>query len=426
MRFSCVATAAMWALAASWAMAADYSGSYTDGKLTVELKAAAAGAGGYAGSIKMAADAFPCKAQEKGGALAGTFEMKDASFDFSASLENKTLVLTTGQTTYRLARQAPAVANPLDVAPAPAPAPAPGPKNPLSGNAPADAPKKLPQGKIYKHPTGGTFGYPADWTVNATNQGLQLVPPNPGKNAQGPTEAYFIVAESAGGLKRADDPAAIAALEAYVAQQAPGLKRTGEAEKMNAGSQPGVALTWEVSANGQDVRARLYATILNGNAVFLLALGEKKQVMSREPALREVFATFGFGEAQIDKALAGAWHYWSYKGSNTGSGNISSEVRRTAELKEDGTFVISGNVESFISATVKDSGGDKTAYGSVAGQSGSAVKGKWSAGDGRLFLSFDSGSFVSFKYSFKDQGGNKWLLLDSGDGKPDEWSRNKL
>lgn len=411
MRLFCAA--AVVALAASWAMAADFSGTYVGnkGQLAVELKA---DGDAYAGSIHWGADTFPCKASVKDGALDGSFTTKDGSFAFTASLDGKVLTFKTGKKTYNLDRQG-AGANPLDADPAPAPASLP---------AHNDQPQKLTAVKTYKHATGGTFGYPAEWTVKETDQGLQLIPPNPARNAQGPTEAYFIVAESAGGMKQVDDPQAVRALEAYVAKQAPALKRVGEVESLPAGAHKGIGLTWEVSANGMDVRARLYATIIKDNAVFLMALGEKQAVISREPALKDIFATFGFTEARIEKELVGTWYYWSYKGS--ASGNISAETRRTAELREDGTFVITGNVDSYISATVKDSGGDETAHGSVAGQHSSAVNGRWSAGDGRLYLAFDGGGLISFKYQFKDQNGNRWMLLDNGAGKPEEWSRNKL
>jgi hypothetical protein len=175
------------------------------------------------------------------------------------------------------------------------------------------------------------------------------------------------------------------------------------------------------------IRAQLYATIIKGKAVYLLGLGAKAKVQENDKALREIFSTFAWGEAQIDRELLGTWHYWSYSSSGLGgSGMSSTETRRMVALKEDGTFVWQGSSEGYLSAKNTDSGGNVTSSGSAVGNRGSGTKGTWAAADGKLYLTGDDGMYVAVKYEIKGQKGNRFLYIDSGGKKPQEWSENKV
>ncbi len=361
--------------------------------------------------------------------MQGAFESDGNSFDFAATVSGNTLTFKTGSTTYLLEKERKAV-NPLEKPANPLARPAP--TNPLAkppGDKPADtkaaADEKwapLARGKVYRHATGGMLRYPQDWEVKEAEGVLQLIPPNQGE------ALYVVTAEDAGGITRPDDPKLIQSIEAQVAQHAPLLRRVGEVESIKSGSQAGAALVWEAAgANGVVVRGHLYVTILKGQAVCLLGLGVKDKIVANDKTLREIFGTFAWGDAQIDRELVGTWYYWSYSSSGLGGSGLSStEVSRTVVLKEDGTFTWQGTSEGYISAKNVDSGGNETSSGSVVGNRGSGAKGTWAAGDGKLYFTGDDGSYVTVKYQIKGPKGRRFLYVDAGGKKPEEWSENKI
>ncbi len=411
-------------LAAADAYAGTFKGDA--GRLAVEILPAQ---GQYTGTIRLEDKKFAFKAAVKDGQLQGSFESDGNTFDFTAAVNGNILTLKAGNTTYLLEKERKAV-NPLEK---PAnPLANPTPANPLdkpTGDKPADAKPAaddkwtpLARGKVYKHATGGTLHYPQDWEVKEVQGVVQLVPPNQGE------AMYMVLAEDAQGITRPDDPKLIQALEMQIAQNAPLLRRVGTVEAVKSGSQAGAGLAWEVTGqNGLVVRAQLYVTIIKGKAVYLLGLGAKAKVVENDKALREIFSTFAWEEAQIDRELLGTWHYWSYSSSGLGTSNLSStETRRTVSLKEDGTFAWQGNSEGYLSAKNTDSGGNVTSSGAAVGNSGTGTKGTWAAADGKLYLTGDNGMYVAVKYEIKAQNGNSFLYIDAGGKKPQEWSRNKV
>lgn len=406
------------------------------GKLVVEIAAAQ---GGYAGTINLEDQKFTFKGAVKDGQLAGTFESQGNTFDFTAAANGNTLTLKAGSTTYLLEKQRKAVnplekrgpANPLEKKPdggAAAVAPAT-PGTPGAGAKPADAADDkwvpLARGKVYKHPTGGMLRYPQDWQVKEADEALQLIPPNQGAN---PEAIYLVTAEDAEGITRPDDPKLIQAVELQVAQFAPLLKRVGQVESVKSGSNAGAGLVWEATGeNGQTFRANLYVTIIKGQAVCLCGLGLKPKVMQDDKILREIFSTFAWGAAEIDRDLVGVWHYWSYSSSGLGGPGMSStETRRACALKEDGTFTWEGNTEGYISATNKNALGEVTSSASAVGNKGTGAKGTWAAADGKLYLTHDDGTYVAVKYQIKGERGNRFLYIDNGGKKPQEWSEKRV
>jgi hypothetical protein len=81
-----------------------YPGTYTDGKLTVELKSADSPQQ-FSGTIKLENKTYPLKAHVTGERLEGTFDTSASSFGFTATLDGSTLKLTTADTTYTLKKQ---------------------------------------------------------------------------------------------------------------------------------------------------------------------------------------------------------------------------------------------------------------------------------------------------------------------------------
>ena len=401
------------------------------GRLVVEVEPAP---GGYAGTITLEGQKFTFKAAGREGQLVGTFESEGNAFDFSASAQGNTLTLKTGATTYVLEKQRKAVnplekrgpANPLEKKPeTPAPTPAT-PTTPTAATPAADDKwTPLARGKVYKHPTGGMLRYPQDWQVKENEEMLLLIPPNQGAQQEA---IYMVTAEDAEDITRPDDPRLIQVLEAQVAQLAPLLKRVGAVESVKSGANPGAGLVWEATgADGQAFRANLYVTIIKDQVVCLAGLGLKKRVMEDDKTLREIFGTFAWGAAQLDRDLIGVWHYWSYSSSGLGGPGMSStETRRTCTLKEDGSFTWDGSTEGYISATNKDALGDVTARGAAASNRGTGAKGTWAAADGKLYLTHDDGTYVAVKYTIKGQKGNRFLYIDNGAKKPQEWSEKRV
>lgn len=89
--------------------APDFAGTFTNADMTVKL---VSGVAGWTGTIKKGNNEFPIsKATTNGSKISGKFTVGADAFDFDASLDGKTLTLTTGGATYTLTRAA--SANPL-------------------------------------------------------------------------------------------------------------------------------------------------------------------------------------------------------------------------------------------------------------------------------------------------------------------------
>jgi hypothetical protein len=89
--------------------APDFAGTYSNADTTVKL---VSGVAGWTGTIKKGDKEFPIsKATTNGSRITGKFTAGGDSFDFDATLDGKTLTLSTGGATYTLTRAA--SANPL-------------------------------------------------------------------------------------------------------------------------------------------------------------------------------------------------------------------------------------------------------------------------------------------------------------------------
>lgn len=86
-----------------------YAGTYSNGKLTLELADAADD--GYSGSITLGESKFPATATVAGGGLQGTFTVGNDKYAFTVTIDGDAATLVSDGTTYNLKKQGPK--NPL-------------------------------------------------------------------------------------------------------------------------------------------------------------------------------------------------------------------------------------------------------------------------------------------------------------------------
>lgn len=267
----------------------------------------------------------------------------------------------------------------------------------------------LANGKEYVHSSGGKFRYPAGWKIEEAEGGLKLTPPDAANG-----ELIFISAEPAQGKTDAADPEVIAYVDQLVTQALPAVKRSGKPEEVRAAAGKGVALTW--AGGGQKVRA--YMTILKNNGVSIVAVGTEAQVDKRDPVIREIFYTFGWGQGKTDPRLVGTWQYFSY------SQVSGRSTTAKATLAANGQFSYQSDSEAANNYSGKDGLGNQTWTGWVNSRSGSGYKGTWSAAGNTLTLNFEDGSTEQFDFKFEQQGTAFVLkLYGSNPNKPMEWSK---
>lgn len=418
------------------AVSTDFVGIFKDETLIVDSKNVPGQAGIYNGTIKMGAQTFKFNAQLDEGALRGEFESPDGKFPFEARLNGRAMTFSTGGTNYQLTKQG---GNPLakpnnPLAKPNAPAnpltkPATPAANPIS-NTPNLAPKTanatLPgksadnnAWKIYKHATGLSVRYPPNWKLQETNGVGILSPPDVISNAQGPTEVYLILANGAEGIQDVNDARVAAQAEGALLQLAPFLQRVGQPQNMMAGTNPGLLLSWEgTNPLGLNVRANIMMTILKGYGIALVALGDKNKIAARDGILKDIFASLAAGAGERDANLVGRWSFWSYKSS--ADGKFGTETKRRFQFLADGTCYWQSSGESSGNFQGRDSLGNQTFVGGVAGQSTNGDKGQWTAGNGKLYVLWDDGTTGTWDYEVRQNNGKK-LLLKGNQNQPDEW-----
>jgi len=159
---------------------------------------------------------------------------------------------------------------------------------------------------------------------------------------------------------------------------------------------------------------------MKGYGISVVALGETARVKSREKTLRGVFASFAAGAGEKDPQLVGAWKNWSYKSS--ADGKFGSESTRWMSLQADGTALWKSRGENSGTFSGKDSLGNETFSGGIAGQSSDSDRGTWSAGEGKLYVQWQDGTLGEWSYRVDGAPGNRRLFLQSaGQNKPEEW-----
>ena len=240
------------------------------------------------------------------------------------------------------------------------------------------------EGKTYNHAVGFSFWYPSGWTVKDTEDFLQLIPPDPGSSPEGPTEFYLIGGES---------------------------KNSRGTVDMARGR--GVVLDWEgKSPEGKTILARVFVTIINNYGVTLVALGLKESVERRDPELRRMFASFGFGEGKRDPKLVGKWRLAAVRSiTNTSPwetdwsrAQLVSESHSLLLLAADGTWQRHDKDQMLVGA-----GGVW-----VESNEESVSKGKWYADGKSLYMIWDDDSWQDYQYTLHLTGESRELRLVCG------------
>jgi hypothetical protein len=275
---------------------------------------------------------------------------------------------------------------------------------------------KSDPGKTYRHPIGFSFWQPANWSVRDQQDYLQLVPPNPGSNAQGPTEAYMIFGESVAdeGISSPTDPQVISYLDQQVRSLLPFVTRKGGAKSVNMTTGKGAVINWEGTNpnNNLHILARCYVGIIGTSAVSLTGLGDKKLVEKRDGELRTIFASFGIGKGKIDPQLVRTWTFLRNVAISNQSpfetawtrAQFASDTASTLELRANGTWT-----RRDVSRALLGGGG----VWLDTGRQEEVFEGRWSAGNGTLYLMYKDDSWSIYQYRLE---GNKLRLARSGKG----------
>ncbi|MEK9137531.1 MAG: hypothetical protein AAB393_10445, partial [Bacteroidota bacterium] len=117
------------------------------------------------------------------------------------------------------------------------------------------------------------------------------------------------------------------------------------------------------------------------------------------------------GEGEKDPRLIGTWRYESYYSSSSSgysSGNFSSTSIRYMVFQPDGTFRSGSRLFASTDAVTADTGEDPGEHG------------RWSAGDGKLYLMWDDGSYAEHGYYIEGQPGSQKMLLKPTNGSKDQ------
>ncbi|HEX8551361.1 MAG TPA: hypothetical protein VF681_07370 [Abditibacteriaceae bacterium] len=270
-----------------------------------------------------------------------------------------------------------------------------------------------PQGgdwKIYRHAVGISIRYPASWKTKEIEGALQIVPPGALVVGGQAREIYFAFADGAEGVTSAQDPRVLPYLDEKLRGIAPFLQQQGQVQTVNAGAVPGILATWQgTNPQGLDVRAHVFAVVLKGYGVGILAMGDAKRIAQREPVVRQMFASLAASSEQRDPQIAGTWKFWSYKSSP--NGKFGTETKRRFILGRDGRCSWSSGGETSGSAE----------SGSFVSNRNSNDAGRWSAANGTLYVLWNDGSTSSWSYRVGTPASGRRLYLTGASGKPDEW-----
>lgn len=403
-----------------------FAGTFKSADMTLESRNAG---GQYVGTITFNGQTFKFSGQPKGNGLEGNFENKDDKFPFTASLNGNTMTFVTAGTTYQLVKQNPKPSNnPLAKPQSANPLSKPQTHNPLvkpAGTTPTSSPKPTTPAnaavhtaswKTYKHPVGLMMRYPADWTLQETQGMLQLVPPNPASSAAGATELYIVSGSPVGDITSAQDPRFIQAIEMIVGKLFPFLQRTGGVEQVRAGNEPGVALKWEgQNPTGLAVRAQVFATVLKGFGISVLAVGDKARIAARENVTRGIFTSFGAFEGEKDPQVVGTW-----KSGVADNGMLikdaAGRVSTTSASDSSDRYTISpdGTISKVShSRTIVNAPGVSL----DTGDSYETTKGTWAAGSGKFVVFWENGKSNEWTYQVTaEPGRSRRLVLRAGQG----------
>jgi hypothetical protein len=271
------------------------------------------------------------------------------------------------------------------------------------------------QGKTYRHPTGFSFWYPANWSTRIEGELLLLVPNDQQVGAQGPNEAYIVNGESVAGqgIYSADDPRVTQYLDQIIMSILPTLQRTGSPTPIKMIQGQGVLVNWEGSNyQGQKVEARAYVAIINNVGVSLVALGLKGLLAKREADLHKIFESFAFGQGEKDPNLMGRWQLFATSSLTNQSpfetdwsrASMVSDKNSIMEFRADGTWLRTDKSHLLVIA-----GGSY-----VEDKSIDSSGGRWYASNGVLIMIWKNNSWEEYKYQILQTPQGRQLRMVCG------------
>lgn len=257
----------------------------------------------------------------------------------------------------------------------------------------------------YRHPLGYTFSHPVGWRVEQRAQGTLIVPADHAVDGSGNAlEMIALGSQSAPGIARPDDPQVLA----FFDQNAGGLQRVGGAEPYASGLGAGVVLTFEGTINGIDARRRLFVTLHNDEAIYLILESSKALGDKRDAAVRNLFASLSWTQPASDPQIVGEWR----RTINTGS----SDSRGGLYTQEDEAVVFHGDgrVEFGKSTTIS---GTTSGVSVLSPGNPNVSRGRYTAAGGQITVSWDGGGTERFEYSlFMHEGAPHVRIGPSGSG----------
>lgn len=276
-------------------------------------------------------------------------------------------------------------------------------------------------GGTYRHPAGFTFWYPAGWTAQINAEVLQLIPPDPGSSADGPTEIYVVVGESVGGegISAAEDPRIVEYMNQQVRSLSPSLSLQGNPRPVPMSQGNGVELTWEgKSPKGDVIQARAFVAILEGHGISLVGIALRDLLQARDADLRQMFSSFAFGERQNDPAVVGSWRLVSTSAIDSQSpfettwsrAQAVSETETVLHLGANGSCTWNSKTQTIVGA------GDIW----LEDNSSSTNNGRWNAGNGILYIMWENDTYRDCMYRVENAGGGPKLRMACG-GKGEVW-----
>ena len=248
-----------------------------------------------------------------------------------------------------------------------------------------------PTRKIFNHPQGFSFQYPADWKIENSDQGAQIVPSGVAANDQ--TENFRILTIAA--PIEITDPRFPGEMDTLAAQ-IPGFTKIGTIQNYKTKTSSGLRGVWAGKnlTTNQAVQMRLYATTLNSNAIVLFAAGTAAKLDAREARVLEIVTSITPASnsapatqtpSVIDRSpLAQQWmqringkKLTKLSSYNSGGGGGGMSSKTELYLLSNGTFQArsESSVSVYVEGTNGSSGGVKRAAGTwrIYARNGQAI-----------------------------------------------------
>lgn len=257
--------------------------------------------------------------------------------------------------------------------------------------------------KTFAAGNGAQFLHPPRWTVQETPGGLLLSAPG----ADPMKELVLGTASPANGITDPASKRAQAALDQLVRQSMPMLRRQGEPRVLETGVGKGAVYDYAgKSPLGQDVKARVFAVIVDGTVGGFTLMAEPSLFERRAADVERMFVSLAREEldesppkkGDIDPRIAGK----RFQGENVHRSNgIGVTTQLVWAFNPDGTLLY--GAKSAMSASKRDYEGNLewTASGLT---DGSVERGRYTAMNGILDIRWKDGRRWRNAYGFEPDG----------------------